>query len=195
MYRIRKPCTQLITLVPLDGVELFHFLFIPPYLDLCQFFLTLSHPPPCFNLSHLPLRASLCLSLLNLVCVCVCVCVYKHYIPNRVKLKAWKQKAALSLKSNPMFYRVELLITDNPAASHLSFSLPVSHPPSSIVALLRLCLLTSYLSPFLIVLLVFLFSLSLSPSLFSFSQFSQESLHLVVVFGWSPLVCVCVLCW
>ena len=59
--------------------------------------------------------------------------------------------------SNATFYRVELLITDNPAASHLSLSLYASHPHSSIVALLSLSLhllplslfycLTAVLSP------------------------------------------------
>lgn len=102
------------------------------------------------------------LLLLLLMCVCLRVRVLT-LISNRVELKAWKQKAALSLKSNPTLFRVELFFTDNPAASHLSFSLRVSHPNSlHLIPLFLSYCLTGISSPFYL-------------PLFSFRQFSQES--------------------
>lgn len=83
------------------------------------------------------------LSFTVLECACARVC-----ISTSVTLKASKQKADFSLMSNPMFYRVELLITDNPAAP--PFLSPCLAPHSSIVASsLSLSLFTSYPSPFL----------------------------------------------
>lgn len=80
--------------------------------------------------------------------------------------KGLETKTAVSLKSNPTLYRVELLISDNPAASHHTPSRPrtLSYPLSTIVALPLLSLsLSRHLVPLSLFILYCHKFLSLQP--------------------------------
>ena len=151
---------------------------------------TFCQPPFYFILFSLPQNAFFCICVFIYLCVCVFVSKFMPH-SSQVYFQSLETKKHLFLWCPMVYsYRVELLITDNPAASHFLLSHHVTHTYSFILSLFPLSLHLIPLSPFLIVSLVFcLLNFLFSLSLFSSSQFLQESYHLLGGFSWSSFVC------
>lgn len=79
---------------------------------------SLQSSPLCDSLwlSQLEMQRKLCLYFSVCFCVCLCLCVHCCIFLPGLHWRPGNKKQCFSLKSDPAFYRVELLIADNPAA-------------------------------------------------------------------------------